>query len=401
MAEWQTRDGSTADTGAGNFVASAPTISLPKGGGAIRGMGEKFAANPVTGTGSMSVPIATTPGRSGLGPQLSLSYDSGAGNGPFGFGWSLSLPSITRKTDKGLPQYDDAEESDVFILSGSEDLVPLGAWVRQSFERSIGTETYVVQRYRPRIEGLYARIERWTRKRDGDTYWRSISKDNITTFYGKTIESRIADPQDPQRVFSWLICQSQDDKGNAILYDYAAENSAGVDLTQAHERNRRDIGRSAGRYLKRIRYGNTPSLLIQPDLAQLAWLFEVVFDYDEGHYQALPQDAQGREYAQATPVPSRPWSLRQDPFSSHRSCFEVRTYRLCRRVLMFHHFPGELGAPDYLVRTTEFSYRETPIASFITNVTQSGYRRGPDGAYLKDHCPLSISTTAKRSCSRR
>jgi hypothetical protein len=84
---------------------SPPSINLPKGGGAIRGMGEKFAANPVTGTGSMTVPIATSPGRSGFGPQLSLSYDSGAGNGPFGFGWSLSLPSITRKTDKGLPKY--------------------------------------------------------------------------------------------------------------------------------------------------------------------------------------------------------------------------------------------------------------------------------------------------------
>ncbi len=71
-------------------------------------MGEKFAANPVTGTGSLSVPIYTSPGRSGFGPQLSLSYDSGAGNGPFGFGWSLSLPSITRKTDKGLPKYRDA-----------------------------------------------------------------------------------------------------------------------------------------------------------------------------------------------------------------------------------------------------------------------------------------------------
>ena len=109
----------------GSPPPAAPSISLPKGGGAIRGMGEKFAANPVTGTGSMSVPIATSPGRSGFGPQLSLSYDSGAGNGPFGFGWSLSLPSITRKTDKGLPEYFDAEESDVFILSGAEDLVPV------------------------------------------------------------------------------------------------------------------------------------------------------------------------------------------------------------------------------------------------------------------------------------
>lgn len=92
-----------------------PSISLPKGGGAIRGIGEKFAANPVTGTGNMSVPIATSPGRSGFGPKLSLSYDSGAGNGPFGFGWNISLPSITRETDKGLPRYQDAIE--IYLLS--------------------------------------------------------------------------------------------------------------------------------------------------------------------------------------------------------------------------------------------------------------------------------------------
>ncbi len=48
------------------------SISLPKGGGAIRGLGEKFATNPVTGTGAMTVPIATSSGRSGFGPQLSL-----------------------------------------------------------------------------------------------------------------------------------------------------------------------------------------------------------------------------------------------------------------------------------------------------------------------------------------
>src|SRR5262252_8171079 len=106
-------------------TAQLPSISLPKGGGAIRGIGEKFTANPVTGTGSTTVPIATSPGRSGFGPQLSLSYDSGAGNGPFGLGWDLSLPSITRKTDKGLPRYRDSEESDVFVLSGAEDLVPV------------------------------------------------------------------------------------------------------------------------------------------------------------------------------------------------------------------------------------------------------------------------------------
>lgn len=87
---------------------SLPSPSLPKGGGAIRGIGEKFATNPVTGTCSVTIPIAVSPGRTGFGPQLTLSYDSGSGNGPFGLGWSLSLPQITRKTDKGLPRYADA-----------------------------------------------------------------------------------------------------------------------------------------------------------------------------------------------------------------------------------------------------------------------------------------------------
>ena len=63
---------SKQDTSARINQTTAPSISLPKGGGAIRGMGEKFAANPVTGTGFMSVPIATSPGRSGFVPQLSL-----------------------------------------------------------------------------------------------------------------------------------------------------------------------------------------------------------------------------------------------------------------------------------------------------------------------------------------
>ena len=110
-------DGGEAPAGPASrddFIIQAPTLELPKAGSAVQGIGEKFAANPVTGTGAMTVPIAVSPGRSGFGPQLALSYDSGAGNGPFGFGWSLGLPNITRKTDEGLPQYDDAGE-----LSGS------------------------------------------------------------------------------------------------------------------------------------------------------------------------------------------------------------------------------------------------------------------------------------------
>ena len=158
--------------------------------------------------------------------------------GPFGFGWSLSLPQITRKTDKGLPQYHDAEETYVFILSGAEDLVPQLNPDGTRFEDKDIAAGYTIHRYRPRIEGLFARIERWTRQSDGDVHWRSISKDNIHTLYGKGLNAPISDPTDPHRIFTWLICEARDDKGNAVLYEYKPEDGAGVDLTQAHERNR-------------------------------------------------------------------------------------------------------------------------------------------------------------------
>jgi len=360
-------------------------------------MGEKFAANPVTGTGSMTVPIATSPGRSGFGPQLALSYDSGAGTGPFGFGWSLALPSLTRKTDKGLPQYMDAEESDTFILSGAEDLVPLlvednGQWARDVLPpRTVYGKQYSIHRYRPRVEGLFARIERWVNLSDAqDTFWRSISKDNITTWYGKTAESRIADPADPARVFTWLICESYDDKGNVIVYQYKPENSDGIDLSQSHEGNRSDTSRSANRYLKHVFYGNRtpyfPNLKASdPIPLPTEWCFELVFDYGEHDDQApVPQET------------GKPWACRADPFSSYRATFEVRTYRLCHRALMFHHFASEPGVGlNCLVRSTDFTHAQPaqppdptrPFYSFLLSVTQTGYRRNTDGSYLSKALP--------------
>jgi RHS repeat-associated protein len=380
-----------------------PQIGLPKGGGAIRGIGEKFQANAATGTGKLTIPLALSPGRSGFGPELSLSYDSGSGNGVFGIGWSLALPSITRKTDKGLPNYRrrERQECGVFILSGAEDLVPVlieddqGLWIDDEFD----LDGYRVKRYRPRIEGLFARIERWTRNDDGDEHWRSISKDNVLTVYGRDDQSRIFDPENRHHVFSWLSCESYDAKGNAIVYEYAAEDGQGVDLIRTSEQRR---SRTANRYLKRIQYGNRRPLLRDDNSPAFRashlehsgfecaeWMFEVVFDFGEGHYHLDPRDADGREWAQCSThvPPESEWPVRKDPFSRYRSTFEIRTYRLCHRVLMFHHLPEELGTPEYLVRSTEFKYREKAIGSFITQVAQSGYVRHANGRYLRKSMP--------------
>ena len=143
------------------------TISIPQGGGALHGIGETFSPDLHTGTGNFTVPIALPPGRNGFQPQLNLVYSTGNGNGPFGLGWGLSIPGVSRKTSRGIPQYVD--ERDTFLLSGAEDLVPVA-------------ETTGAMRYRPRTEGLFALIEH---RRDAETdHWEVRSKDGLVSLYG-------------------------------------------------------------------------------------------------------------------------------------------------------------------------------------------------------------------------
>ncbi|KAK4924499.1 hypothetical protein LTR49_008388 [Elasticomyces elasticus] len=364
-------------------IQQTPAISIPKGGGAISNIGEKFSSNLATGTGSLSVPIAASTGREGFTPQLTLAYDSGNGNGPFGMGWHLSLPNITRKTDKGLPRYQDADESDVFILSGSEDLIPVyqvdqnGKLIIDGSGKPVYEETirggYTIRYYRPRVEGLFARIERWTRQADGEIYWRSITRDNITTLYGNNSNSRITSQTDspipgPKRTFSWLVCETYDAKGNTSIYKYKEEDSANVPVWRACESNRTDQTRSANRYLKSIQYGNRlpnrDSAWVVTDsfaLPDTTWMFQLVFDYCE------------HDIYNPTPTDTNLWACRDDPISSYRSGFEVRTYRLCRRVLMFHSFPDQQVAGHSLVQSMDFSYSHGPVISFMTSIVRSGY----------------------------
>jgi hypothetical protein len=199
---------------------SPPSIDLPKGGGAIRGIGEKFAANPATGSGRFTIPILISPRTSGFALALSLNYDSGTGNCFFGMGWCLEPPSIKRKTDKGLPKYDDNLDDD-FIIAGAEELVPvrrIGSAEIAETPRSVDSVEFSIRQFRPRKEGLFARIERRTRVSDGDVHGRTISKDNVTTFFGRcesnnrsqSVNSRINDSENPHGVFEWLTADRKE-----------------------------------------------------------------------------------------------------------------------------------------------------------------------------------------------
>jgi RHS repeat-associated protein len=385
-----------------SFLVKAPEISMPKGGGAIRGLGEKFAANPATGSAKFSIPIPLPPGRSGFGPELTLNYDSAMGNGPFGFGWHLGLPSITRRTDRGLPRYDD--RADTFLIAGAEDLVPVLNAAGAIDDDEASVQDYVIRRYRPRVEGLFSRIERWTH-RDGDTHWRSISPDNVLTVYGKTDAHRIHDPIDPSRVFTWLVSESRDVKGNAIIFDYKSEDGTDVDASQAHEHHRGpvdDASRTANRYLSGVRYGNVsplldttsfrrPRFLSHQEIDATSWMFEAVFDYGQADRDRPDQIGT--------------WIRRADPFSSYRAGFEVRTYRLCHRVLVFHNFPDDPVVGDRcLVRSIDFSYRTTPQDSdssnpgysFLQGAMKWSYQRHADVWHRRAFPPVEFTYSEAR-----
>jgi RHS repeat-associated protein len=281
---------------------------------------------------------------------LTLSYDSGSGNGIFGLGWNLGIPAISRRTSKGLPQYHDHDlaDSDTFLMSGAEDLVPFleeqnSRWLPVTFQQ----DGYTISRYRPRTEGLFARTERWRNAVTGISHWRITTKDNVTSIYGESALARIASIEDPAKVFQWLLEKTYDDKGNIILYEYKAEDRANVPAT-LHEEHRQHTP-LVNRHLKRIHYGNTIPFTPANTtfFATTDWHFEVVMDYGEHG------DGNSPAYAE-----SQSWRHRHDPFSTYTAGFEIRTHRLCQRVLLYHRFTELNTTPTapYLVCATELQY---------------------------------------------
>jgi RHS repeat-associated protein len=271
-------------------------ISLPKGGGALQGLGEKFSPDLHTGTGNLSVPIAVPAGRNGFQPQLSLAYSTGSGNGPFGLGWTLSVPGVTRRTAKGVPRYE--EEGDVYVLSGAEDLVAVGG-------RFPGR-----MRYQPRTEGLFALIERQLDATND--FWEVCDKDGRVSTYGTPGRrgddaAALSRPDDATRVFSWRLTETRDPFGNRIVYEYRWDEGDG------------DGHRWRQPLLDRIRYVD------YTDGGETRFLVSVTFVYDDEPY---PDDPMAR-------------APRPDSFSDHRAGFEIRTTRRCTWIVTATHAERE------------------------------------------------------------
>ncbi|PWW01252.1 virulence plasmid B protein [Paenibacillus cellulosilyticus] len=74
-------------------------LDLPEGRGSFHGLPGEEHVNEFAGEASFHVPVFTSPCR-GFEPILELNYRSGGGNGSFGLGFELSVPNISRKTNR-------------------------------------------------------------------------------------------------------------------------------------------------------------------------------------------------------------------------------------------------------------------------------------------------------------
>lgn len=330
-----------------------------------------------TGAAAINVALELPSGRNGLTPVLGLVYGSAARQGSFGRGWSMvGLPVIGIDPDGGLPSYDGR---DGYSSSLGGSLVPVRDPVtKEPLVRSVGAHR--VERFRAQQDQPRIRFERWVHQPTGVVHWRTRDAANTVTIFGRDAGSRIADPAAPERVYQWLPELSIGARGDAISYAYTAENLDGGAGTRLADQGRG--GPQAQRYLKRISWVNMAAAN-DPDAfdpAAADWAFQAVFDFGD-------HDAND-----PAPAPDSVWPVRPDPFSVGTAGFPLRTWRLCRRLLIFHKFDA-LGPAPRLIEATSFTYDERPDGTLLTSITKTGYRRGAGARQERSVPPLQFGYT--------
>ncbi|MBG0568789.1 SpvB/TcaC N-terminal domain-containing protein [Actinoplanes aureus] len=330
---------------------SCTAVVLPKGGGALHGIGETFKADPQSGTYQVSVPIALPEGRRGATPGIDLRYSSGTGNGPFGLGWTLGILAVMRSTRRRIPRYDDNDE---FQLN-RHDLTPVGTWTEADGRRE--------RTYRLSGDRAYERVVRV--RADQQEWWEVTTTSGITTLLGRTGESQLRDTsKDHIRVFGWFATRTTDTVGNSIEYRYRTDGS------------HRQL------YLCRIDYADLPS----GEAGAGGWLYSVVLDYGQC-------DEEGNEISS--------WDdQRTDAFSTFRSGFEIRTARRCGRIFVVLNGATSDARADVISRyDLTYETAEGNAVSLMHSITKIGVRRTNSVVEEQSEPPIEFGYSAWKPAS--
>lgn len=159
-----------------------------------------------TGAATYRYPIYLPPGRNGMTPEITLSYNNQASSSDsvVGYGWNLSIGgSISRSQEYGVFETYDTNEFYLSMSGAAGKLLPV------SLDDSEHGE------YGLQVEEKFYQYEF-----QSDDSWIVTDQNGVSYYFGQSEDSRQVDPDDSTRIFEWYLDEIRDLSGNYIRFEY-------------------------------------------------------------------------------------------------------------------------------------------------------------------------------------
>ena len=185
------------------------------------------------GSASLQYPFIMPPARNGMSPTIGLAYDSDAGDGICGEGWTLPVSSITVDTRWGVPRYSTQKETETYLLDGQMLAMQSGSSLYLAHRNaSISRNSSGNRRFHPRTGTDFSLIER--SNYTPSTYtWKVTAPDGTEYTYGggnATLKGTFTDASGTTRevIAEWLLSRVEDPHGDYVTYSYHTSNESSV-----------------------------------------------------------------------------------------------------------------------------------------------------------------------------
>jgi RHS repeat-associated protein len=171
-----------------------------------------------TGAANYEIPIKIAAGTSAMAPKLSITYNSQAGDGLLGLGFTITgLSSISRcpadKYHDGVFDPVDFDSNDRFVLDGNRLILVSGTYGTNSSE------------YRTE-NNIFSKVIAYGNTGAGPEKFMVWTKSGLIQEYGYTADSRI-EAEGKTYPMYWLLNKVTDTNGNYYTITYTEDNYSG------------------------------------------------------------------------------------------------------------------------------------------------------------------------------
>ncbi len=154
-----------------------------------------------------SYPLTIPPGRNGLQPSLSLSYNSGdtSIDGLAGYGWNLSVPKIERLNKRGVDDLYDRHDF-TSSLGGELEDISLSDGKHGTYGAKVDDGSYLTYTY------------------NTDDTWTVTDKRGTEYTFGDDTDAQVVDSGASTHIYAWYLTKIEDLNGNTVTYTYSKDD---------------------------------------------------------------------------------------------------------------------------------------------------------------------------------